>query len=314
MRIIVTGGAGCLGSNLIERWLPRGHQVLVIENFATGHRDVLPEKLDGLAVVEGSIADATLVDRCFAEFGPTHVVHCAAAYKDPSNWREDASTNISGTINIARACEAAGVNRLVNFQTALCYGRPDSVPISIDAPLRPFTSYGISKTAGEQYLMMADVPALSFRLANVTGPRLAIGPIPTFYRRLKTGQPCFCSGTIRDFLDMEDFLVLMDLALEDDAPTGVFNVSTGEGKTIKDVYDAVAHYLGIDPPDAQIVPPGQDDVPAVVLDPSATEAAFAWRARVSFRDTIRRMLAWYDEHGVTAIYSHLAAPAAAHLS
>jgi nucleoside-diphosphate-sugar epimerase len=309
MRILISGGAGCLGSNLVERYLPCGHDIMVIDNFATGRREVVPLGLDRLTVIEGSVADAKLVDRCFGEFAPTHVIHSAASYKDPSDWNEDARTNVAGSINVARASQAAGVKRLVNFQTALCYGRPDKVPIPVDAPLRPFTSYGISKTAGEQYVMMADVPAVSLRLANVTGPRLAIGPIPTFYKRLKAGQPCFCSATVRDFLDMEDFFSVMDLALADDAPSGVFNVSTGEGKTIKDVYDAVAAYLGIEPPAAPIVPPGDDDVPAVVLDPSKTEATLGWRAKIGFDDTIRRMLAWYDAHGVSAIYSHLAVPA-----
>ena len=308
MRILMTGGAGCLGSNLLERYLPQGHDILVIDNFATGHRAVVPSGIDRLSVVEGSVADASLVERCFADFAPTHVIHSAAAYKDPSDWGEDARTNITGTINVVRAAEAAKVKRLVNFQTALCYGRPDAVPIPIDAPLRPFTSYGVSKTAGEQYLMMSEMPVISLRLANVTGPRLAIGPIPTFYTRLKAGKSCFCSDTVRDFLDMEDFFSVMDIALQDDAPTGVFNVSTGEGKTIKNVYDAVAAYLGMEPPEAPIVPPGDDDVPAVVLDPSATEATLGWRAKIGFDDTIRRMLAWYDAHGVSAIYSHLAGP------
>ncbi len=308
MRILVTGGAGCLGANLLERYLPQGHAILVIDNFATGRREVMPEGLDRLSVVEGSVANADLVHRCFADFGPTHVIHSAAAYKDPSDWQEDARTNVVGTINVVRASEAAGVKRLVNFQTALCYGRPDTVPIPVDAPLRPFTSYGISKTAGEQYLMMAQVPVISLRLANVTGPRLAIGPIPTFYKRLKAGQSCFCSDTVRDFLDMEDFFAVMDRALEEGASTGVFNVSTGEGKTIKDVFDAVVDYLGIEAPKAPVVPPGDDDVPAVVLDPSRTERELGWRARIGFQDTIRRMLAWYDTHGVSAIHSHLATP------
>lgn len=310
MRILITGGAGCLGSNLVERYLPQGHEILILDNFATGQREVLPVGLDGLTLIEGSVADAALVDRCFADFAPTHVIHSAAAYKDPADWREDTRTNVAGTINVARASEASGVKRLVNFQTALCYGRPDKVPIPVDAPLRPFTSYGISKTAGEHYMLMAEVPTISLRLANVTGPRLAIGPIPTFYKRLKAGQSCFCSDTTRDFLDMEDFFCAMDLALAEDAPTGVFNVSTGDGKTIKDVYDAVAHYLGIEPSEAPIVPPGDDDVPAVVLDPSQTERILDWRAKIGFQEMMRRMLVWYDAHGVNAIYSHLARPSA----
>ena len=307
MRILITGGAGCLGSNLIERYVPAGHEVMVVDNFATGRREVLPT-VERLEAVEGTIADGALVERCFAAFRPTHVIHSAASYKDPDDWREDAATNVVGTINVADASRRHGVRRLVNFQTALCYGRPRQVPIPIDHPVQPFTSYGISKTAGEQYLMMlTDVPAVSLRLANISGPRLAIGPIPTFYKRLKAGQSCFCSDTERDFLDISDFFSILDIVMAEDAPTGVFNVSTGEGHSIKEVFDAVASYTNAVPSGpVAIVPPGGDDVPAVVLDPSHTESVLGWRARAGFADTIDRMLAWYDAHGVGTVYSHLA--------
>lgn len=307
MRLLITGGAGCLGSNLIERYLPQGHQILVVDNFATGRREVVPP-VRGLTVMEGTIADEDVVRRAF-EFAPTHVIHSAAAYKDPANWREDVATNVTGTIHVIEAARRAGVRRFVNFQTALCYGRPDTVPIPVDHPTRPITSYGISKTAGEQYVMLSGLPYVSLRLANIAGPRLAIGPIPTFYKRLKAGQKCFCTDAVRDFLDMEDFFALMDIALRDDAPSGVFNVSTGFGASIKDVFDEVVAYLGVTLKEpVPVVPPGADDVPAVVLDPSMTTAVLGWEAKIGFSDTIRRMLQWYDAHGVSEIYSHLAAP------
>lgn len=308
MRLLITGGAGCLGSNLVERYFPKGHLICVIDNFATGKREVVPPQ-PGLTVVEGSIADSELVSQTFAAFEPTHVIHSAAAYKDPSNWEEDVATNVLGSIHVAKAAATHDVARVINFQTALCYGRPTTVPIAVDQPTAPFTSYGISKTAGEAYLMQSGLPVVSLRLANICGPRLAIGPIPTFYKRLKAEQNCFCSDTTRDFLDMEDFFSLMDHVLQVDSPTGVFNVSTGEGHTIHDVFVAVARYLGITPPEVPVVPPGEDDVAKVVLDPTATESAFGWRAQVGFEETIANQLRWYDRHGISDIFSHLAAPA-----
>jgi UDP-glucose 4-epimerase len=307
VRLLITGGAGCLGATLVETHIGRGHEVLAIDNFATGKRELVPE-VPGLTVVEGTIADSDLVDRAFADFAPTHVVHGAAAYKDPADWREDARTNVEGTINVVAAAQRYGITRLVNLQTALCYGRPSLVPIPVHHPLAPFTSYGISKTAGEAYVLLSEVPAVSLRLANVTGPRLSIGPIPTFYKRLRAGQACFCSDTIRDFLDMDDFVALMDLVLEG-AVSGVFNVSTGEGHSIKEVFDIVADHVGarLDQP-VPIVPPGADDVPAVVLDPAETIRQLGWQPRYGFEETVRRVLTWYDKHGVTDIYSHLAAP------
>lgn len=309
MRILITGGAGCLGSNLTERYLEAGHAVCILDNFATGQRGSLPEAHPLMTVVEGSVYDRPLVDRVFGDFAPTHVIHSAAAYKDPDNWIEDTRTNVEGTIHVVEAARTAGVRRFVNYHTALGYGRPDSLPIPVSAPARPFTSYGISKQAAEHYLAISGLPYVSLRLANVTGPRLAIGPIPTFYTRLKAGKGCFCSKTVRDFIDMDDFFTVMDLVMKDGAPTGIFNVSTGTGHTIKEIFDIVVDHLGITLSEpVPEVEPGADDVPAVVLDPSETVRAFGWQPRYSFEETVRRMLAWYDRHGVTAIYSHLKAP------
>lgn len=307
MRILITGGAGCLGSNLIEHWLPEGHEIVVIDNFATGKREVVPD-VARLTVKEGSITNEVLVDSCFNDFKPDVVIHAAAAYKDPDDWVEDSNTNVIGSVLVARAAKKYGVRRLINFQTALCYGRPKSLPILASDPTAPFTSYGISKTAGEQFMLLSGVPTLSLRIANVTGPRLAIGPIPTFYKRLKAGQKCFCSDTSRDFLDMEDFLSFMDRAIQFDAPAGVFNLASGEVHTIQEIFDIVSRYLGLGKIDVPVVAPGADDVPVVSLDAAATSAAFGWKAQVGFEETIQRQLAWYDKYGVSDVYSHLSAP------
>ncbi|MCG2576257.1 NAD-dependent epimerase/dehydratase family protein [Dechloromonas sp. XY25] len=309
MRILITGGAGCLGSNLIEYWLPQGHQIFVIDNFATGKREVVPE-VEGLTVKEGSIADEALVNQCFSQFKPDVVIHAAAAYKDPDDWIEDSRTNVIGSAHVARAAKANNVKRLINFQTALCYGRPQQLPIFASHPTAPFTSYGITKTAGEQFMLMSGVPTLTLRIANVTGPRLAIGPIPTFYKRLKAGQNCFCSDTSRDFLDMSDFLDFMDMAIKVDAPAGVFNLASGEAHSIKEIFDIVTDYLGLGVKEVPVVPPAADDVPVVSLDASETTRAFGWKASIGFSETIRRQLAWYDKHGVTDVFSHLKSPSA----
>ena len=145
MRILIAGGAGCLGSNLTEHWYPRGHEIMILDNFATGRRELVPQ-LPRLELVEGTIANRDLVHRAFENFRPTHVVHAAAAYKDPTDWREDVETNVLGTINLIEAARAIGATRFVNFQTVLCYGRrcakPDSGGLSACAvhELRHFES------------------------------------------------------------------------------------------------------------------------------------------------------------------------------
>src|SRR5205823_6247223 len=101
------------------------------------------------------------------------------------------------------------------------------------------------------------------------------------------------------------FIDVMDLMLREDAPTGVFNISTGSGHSIKEVFEAVAAYLHVDQMAPVPVVPGADDISAVVLDPAHTFSLLGWRARIGFSETIRRVLSWYDEHGVSATYSHL---------
>ena len=306
-KILITGGAGCLGTSIIDKYIPLGYEILVLDNFATGKKQNLPSA-KGLFVIEGSVVNTDLVNKSIQEFQPSIVINSAAAYKDPANWKEDAETNIIGSINVAKACLSNNVKKVINFQTALNYGRPDQTPIPISAPSKPFTSYGISKTAGEQFLLNSGLNVISLRLANICGPRLAIGPIPTFYTRLKDKKNCFCSDSIRDFLDMEDFLDILDVAIHKDIPTGAYNVSTGAGNSIKDVFDAVVEHLGISAPEVPIVPVGADDVREVVLDSSHTKSVFNWSPKFNFKQTIKRQLEWYDKYGVTDIFTHLAAP------
>lgn len=307
-KIFLTGGAGCLGTSIIDNYLPKGHIIWTLDNFATGKLQNLPQNGENFRCIEGSVADSALVERLIGDLQPDLVINSAASYKDPNNWVEDVQTNVIGSIHVAKSCIKYGVKKIINFQTALCYGRPERIPIPVDAPTKPFTSYGISKTAGEQYLLNSGLNVLSLRLANICGPRLAIGPIPTFYTRLRDGKNCFCSDSVRDFLDMSDFLELLDKALNTEVPTGVYNVSTGSGSSIKDVFDEVVKHLGIVAPDVPIIPIGNDDVKEVVLDPTHTMKTFNWQPRFDFQATIKRQLEWYDKYGVTDIFSHLSSP------
>lgn len=306
--MLITGGAGCLGSNLVERYLSTGYELCVLDNFATGKRENLPTAAS-LQLVEGSITDFDLVDRLFRDFKPTHVIHCAAAYKDPDDWEEDAQTNVLGAIHIARASVTVGVQRIINFQTGLCYGTPTQVPVPVDHALNPAASYSISKTAGEWYLLQSGLNVVSFRLATVLAPRMFTGALPTFYQRLKAGKPCFCSDTVRDFMDVSDFFELIDKALEVDGPRGVYNASPGVGHSMKEIYDLVVEYLKVEvqqqPP---ILPPGPDDVQVVVLDPAKTGKDFYWQAATPFHQSIRKMLDWYEQYGVSTVYSHVKTP------
>jgi UDP-glucose 4-epimerase len=304
MRVLITGGAGCLGSAVSAHFLDQGAEILVIDNFATGSRSWLPDhtKLD---VLEGRVDNVSLVSNAFESFLPTHVIHAAASYSDPDNWVEDVLTNTVGTAVVCQAAQVARVSQFVYLQTALCYGRPTTSPIRVDHPLAPFSSYGITKTAGEQFVQQLSVPWVSLRLANICAPHLSIGPIPTFYARLSDGRSCFATEAVRDFLDVSDYLALLDLVVDRPDISGAFNVSSGEGHSIREVFQAVAQHLGLSDVSVPMHPIGDDDVATVVLDPSETSSVYGWSATVDFDETISRQLQWYDANGVGTITSHL---------
>jgi UDP-glucose 4-epimerase len=234
MRVLITGGAGFIGSHLTDKLVGRGDEVLVIDNYATGRRDNLAPH-DKLIVVEGTIADTELVGELFDEFKPEVVVHAAAAYRDPEDWAEDARTNVLGTANVVQAAKRAALKRLIYFQTALGYGlKPVEQPITLNHPLKPEgSSYAISKTAGEEYVELGGLDFLSFRLANAYGPRNLSGPLPTFYHRLTNNKPCFVMDTRRDFVFIDDLVAVVMKAIDGQGASGYYHISSGSDFSIK---------------------------------------------------------------------------------
>ena len=306
--VLITGGAGFIGSHLVDRLLERGDRVLVIENFATARRDSLPDAQDGLIVVEDTIADEDAVTSAFSTLQPDVVVHAAASYKDPEAWAEDSRTNAVGSANVVRAAQAAGVRRLVYFETALCYGlHPTEQPITLSHPLDPKdSSYAISKTAGEQYVRLSGLDWISFRLANVYGPRNLSGPLPTFYQRLSTGKPCFVMDTRRDFVFVDDIESVALKAIGGGGEIGVYHVSSGADVSIKDLFDATVAAMDVElQTDVEVRPRGADDASSILLDPSKTETDFDWSAGTSLEEGVARAIDYYRAHGVEETYTHL---------
>ncbi len=311
MKVLITGGAGFIGSHLTEQLLVRGDQVWVIDNYATGRRDNLNPHPE-LTVTEGTIADNNLVQQVFADFKPDVVVHAAAAYKDPHNWREDALTNVLGAIHIAQAAKAHAVQRLVYFQTALCYGlKPLEQPITLQHPLfsgdyHGGSSYAISKTGGEQYLELSGLDFISFRLANAYGPRNLSGPPPTFFQRLTQGKPCFVMDTRRDFIYVDDLVEVAVKAVHGMGVRGYYHISTGSDYSIKELFDAVVEALGIQlEHPVEMRPRGADDAPSILLDPGKTERDFGWKAHTPLKEGIAKAIAYYQQYGVAETFTHL---------
>jgi len=305
--VLITGGAGFIGSHLTDRLLARGDRVLVIDNFATARRDSLPEH-DNLTLVEDTIADESAVRRAFEQAEPEVVVHAAASYKDPEAWSEDSRTNAVGSANVVRAAQEAGISRLVYFQTALCYGlHPQEQPITLSHPLDPKdSSYAISKTAGEWYVRLSGLDWVSFRLANVYGPRNLSGPLPTFFQRLGEGKPCFVMDTRRDFVFVDDLADVAMKAIAGGGESGVYHVSSGSDVSIKELFDATVKAMGIELDDeVEVRPRNPDDAPSILLDPSKTERDFDWAARTPLEEGVAKAVDYYREHGVGETFTHL---------
>jgi UDP-glucose 4-epimerase len=307
MNVLITGGAGFVGSHLADRLLARGDRVTVIDNFATGRRDNLAPHVN-LNLIEGSIADANLVNDAFRTGAPEIVVHAAAAYKDPEAWDEDVASNILGSANIARAAQKAKVRRVVYFQTALCYGlKPQEQPITLNHRIHSYgSSYAISKTGGEQYIDLSGLDYISFRLANAYGPRNLSGPLPTFYQRLTTGKGCFVMDTRRDFVYIDDLINCVIKAIDGMGQKGAYHISSGGDFAIKELFDETVKVLGIKlDKDVEVRPRFPDDAFTILLDPSKTNRDFQWKTTTPLSVGVKKAIEYYRTSGIAQTFTHL---------
>lgn len=306
MKVLVTGGLGQIGSHVVEMLLERGDEVVAIDNLATGRREHLADH-PKLRVVIDTIADKKLVDQLVGDFRPDAVVHTAASYKDPDDWYNDTLTNCVGGSNIVDASRKFGVKRFVYFQTALCYGlRPMQQPIRLDHPRLPgSSSYAISKTTNEFYLELSGLDYVTFRLANVVGPRNVAGPLPIFYQRIKDGKQCFVTKARRDFVFVKD-LARVVLKACDGVGHGAYHFSSGQDVAIQELYDAVVNAMDVpNKPQAEVKDLGPDDVFSILLDPARTFQDFGQIEFTPLQDTVSAAIEYYKKHGTLGEYTHL---------
>lgn len=307
MKILVSGGCGQIGSRTTEMLLARGDEVLAIDNLATGRRIHLPKSHEGLTFVEGSIADQELLEQIFSNFKPDAVVHTAASYKDPDDWYNDTLTNCVGGANLVRASLKNNISRFIYFQTALCYGvKPLEQPITLKHPKFPAnSSYAISKTASEDYIEISGLDYVTFRLANVIGPRNVSGPLPIFYQRLTDGKKCFVTSARRDFVFVGDLCQAVLRAI-DGIGTGAYHFSSGKDVAIKELYDAVVEAMELpDYPEPEIRELEEDDAPSILLDPTRTFEDFGDLDFTPLAETARAGVNYFKEYGAFGGYTHL---------
>ena len=306
MRALITGGLGQIGSHVAEMLLSRGDKVIVIDNLETGRREHL-DKHPQLEIIIDTISNVDLMESIFQRCSPDVVIHAACSYKDPNDWYNDTLTNCFGGALLIENAKKYAVKKFIYFQTALCYGlNPSEEPISITHPRNPEgSSYAISKTTNELYLEHSGIDFVTFRLANVIGPRNVAGPLPIFYQRLKDKKQCFVSNSRRDFVFVKDLAKIVIKAC-DGVGSGPYHFSSGSDVPIIELYDAVVKAMGInDYPQPEIREIASDDAPSILLDPSKTFEDFGEINFTPIEETVNEAIKYYMEFGTLGEYTHL---------
>jgi UDP-glucose 4-epimerase len=314
VRALVTGGAGFIGSNLVDALLARGEEVLALDDLSTGRRENLGAAVDGGGgeLVVGDVRDPRLLEREFERFRPDAVFHLAAqvdvrkSIADPAH---DAEVNVIGTIRLLEACRAAGTGRLVFASTGgAIYGEGEGreLPLAETAECLPDAHYGQSKHAAEGYCgvysRLHGLSTVAVRLGNVYGPRQdplgEAGVVAIFCNRLLGGErpTVFGDGRqTRDYVYVGDVVEAMLAAAGSDAG-GVYNVGTGVETSVLDLVEGLARVSGSGAFDPEPAPPRPGEVQRIAIDPARAERELGWRARVELMDEgLERTLAWARE-------------------
>ena len=309
MTVLITGGAGFIGSHLADRLIARGDSVSVVDNMATGHNININSRVTK-PVYMVSIAEYTMLRRIFEEVRPDVVIHAAASYKDPNDWTEDVMTNCLGGANVARLSKEFGVRRVIYFQTSCAYGHnPPETPITTECPINPDTSsYALTKATAEYFLKISGVDYISFRLANCYGERTCTGPIPNFYKKLVAGEVCTVMNTRRDYIYIDDLCAVVMRAIDGEGTKGVYHISTGRDYAIEEIYVAMSRLMGIDQEPIK-KEKGPDDTYTLLIDPSKTQRDFpGWIAKTPLEQGLKNTIAYYKTNPPATVFTHLRMP------
>jgi len=303
--MLVTGGAGFIGSNLVDALVERGDAVTVVDDVSTGRRENLDAALRGGAeLVELDVCDAEAVSATVERVRPDAIFHLAAQIdvrKSVADPAHDARVNAEGTINVLRAARASGVRRMVNTSTGgAIYGEGRIIPAPEDHPVAPEAPYGLSKFCAEQYCelftRLHGLSTVSLRYGNVYGPRQdplgEAGVIAIFCGRLLDGArpTVFGDGLqTRDYVYVGDVVAANLRAVESEA-TGPFNVGLGVERTVLDLIEALSpHADGAF--EAEHAPERPGEVRRIALDASRAREDLGWEASVGLEVGLERTLA-----------------------
>jgi nucleoside-diphosphate-sugar epimerase len=308
VKILVTGGAGFIGSNLAEGYLAEGHDVVVLDDLSTGFEEHVPRAAH---FVRGSITDD---DAVAAAVRDVEVVHHHAAARAVLRSVEDPLTtdevNSAGTLRLLVAARDAGVRRIVLASSSSVYGGTAPLPTPETAPLLPRSPYAVTKLAGEHYARvfteLFGLETVSLRYFNVFGPRqrpdsMYAAVIPLFIGALLDGERPVVHGDgtqFRDFTYIDNVLEANRLAATADAANvsgRAFNVACGERHSILDTLELISSLLGI-PADPVFTDPRPGDVRQSCADVTAARDALGFRPAIDFEAGMAKTVAWFTEH------------------
>jgi len=304
VRILVTGGAGFIGSHVADGFRAQGHEVAVVDDLSAGNRANLDP---AVKLYQHDIRDAGL-ESVFKDFRPDVVDHHAAQSNVPASVMDpvyDASVNVLGGLNLLKLSAAHGVKKFIYISSGgAMYGEPDprDLPVSETAPVRPLSPYGASKQALEAWLgVFQRTFGLDFtvlRYANIYGPRQSIreegAVVAVFAKRMAADQPVTIDGTgqqTRDFVYVGDCVTANVAALERGSGQA-FNIGTGRETSIREIFDAMAEVAGYSQP-PNFGPARTGDVVRIVLNPSLAKAELGWEARMPLHDGLATTYAYF---------------------
>jgi UDP-glucose 4-epimerase len=308
MRALITGGAGFIGSNIVDAFVARGDEVVVLDDLSTGRIGNLDDAMAaGATLIEGDISDPEVVAQAFAAATPDVVMHLAAQIdvrKSVADPAFDLNVNVGGTVNLLEQVRRDGARRFVFASTGgAIYGEGAGreLPLDEHADCRPDAPYGQSKLAAEGYLglyqRLHGLSTVSLRFGNVYGPRQdplgEAGVIAIFCGvMLNGGTPkVFGDGRqTRDYIYVGD-VVSAFVAASDSAATGTFNVGTGVETDVLGLGAALAEIAGSDF-DPEMAPPRPGEVQRISIDSARAATELGWRAEVGLEEGLTRTLDW----------------------
>jgi UDP-glucose 4-epimerase len=307
MNCMVTGGAGFIGSNLVDALVDRGDRVTVLDDLSTGKRSNLEGALErGAVVAQTDVRDAGSVAGLFDSVRPELVFHLAAQIDvrySVAHPDGDATSNVLGTIAVLEAALQSGARRVVNTSTGGgLYGDADLLPTPEDYPIRPLAPYGMGKYAAEcyceLYTRLHGLSTTSLRYGNVYGPRQDVhgeaGVVAIFCGHTVDGTrpTVFGDGRqTRDWVDVSDVVRANLLAAESDL-IGPVNIGQGRETSVLELLDALKEVGDRGPlPAAEFAPERPGEVRRSCLDPTRARDELGWEAEVELREGLRRILA-----------------------